>query len=169
MDSNKVAHQVYDITTLLIDRLQMMRLWGYGFPDLPLFVFILHQYLLYGCLFCVMARKLDQELVDHFDKCGFELSILVTKWFIPLFSSNIPFSILFRIWDFIFIQGIPGLFRIAVSLLLYFKKELLDCDLIQISDFLNAIGKKRLVKEKEVQMWFDIVSSLNEVLYEDLN
>ena len=111
-----------------------------------------------------MGSKLDQELVEHFDNCGFELSILVTKWFIPLFSNTIPFSLLFRIWDFIFIQGISGLFRIAVSLLLYFRKELLDCDLIQISDVLNAIGRKRLVKEKEVQMWFDIVLNLNEVV-----
>lgn len=95
---------------------------------------------------------------------GFELSILITKWFIPLFSNSIPFFILFRIWDFIFVEGIPGLFRIVVSLLVYLEKDLLKCDLIQISDFLNSIGKKRLVKEKEVQLWFDVVRDLHDVL-----
>lgn len=113
----------------------------------------------------MMSRQFEPELVDHFDACGFELSILVTKWFIPLFSNTIPFSILFRIWDFIFIQGIPGLFRIAVSLVVYFKKELMHCDMVQISEFLNYIGRKHLVKEKEVQMWFDIVLQLHQVSF----
>lgn len=38
---------MYEIMSLLIDRLQMVRLWGYGFPDLPLFVFVLRKYLEY--------------------------------------------------------------------------------------------------------------------------
>ena len=45
MDIMDVKSQTYEITSLLIDRLQLVRLWGYGFPDIPLYSFILRQYL----------------------------------------------------------------------------------------------------------------------------
>ena len=60
-----------------------------------------------------------------------------------------------------FIRGIPGLFQIAVGLLVYFKTELMQCDLIQISELLNSIGKKYLVKEREIQSWFSVVTGLD--------
>ena len=113
--------------------------------------------------FFLFNRQIAPSLLQHFDEVGFELSILITKWFIPLFSNIIPFHLLFRIWDFIFIKGIPGLFRITVSLLVFFADDLLSCDLIQISDFFHYIGIKRLVKEKEIQLWFNVVSDLHTV------
>ena len=45
LDIDDVRNQMYEIMGLLIDRLQMIRLWGYGFPDIPLFVFVLRKYL----------------------------------------------------------------------------------------------------------------------------
>ena len=42
-----VKSQTYEITSLLIDRLQLVRLWGYGFPDIPLYAFVLRRYLRY--------------------------------------------------------------------------------------------------------------------------
>ena len=50
LDTEDVRNQMYEIMSLLIDRLQMVRLWGYGFPDLPLFVFVLRKYLEYAAL-----------------------------------------------------------------------------------------------------------------------
>lgn len=48
MNCEEVVCQMYEITSVLIERLQMMRLWGYGFPDLSMFVFIFRQYLLFN-------------------------------------------------------------------------------------------------------------------------
>lgn len=48
LDTEDIRNQMYEIMSLLIDRLQMVRLWGYGFPDLPLFVFVLRKYLEYS-------------------------------------------------------------------------------------------------------------------------
>ena len=156
-----MARRVYEETAVLIDRLEMVKLWGYGFPVVPIYVFVLRQLLMYlPFVVCLSNREIAPELLDHFDNVGFALSILVTKWFIPLFSNTIPFSLLFRIWDYVFIKGIPGLFQIAVGLLVYFKTELMQCDLIQISEFLNSIGKKHLVKEREIQSWFSVVAHL---------
>ena len=42
-----VKSQTYEITSLLIDRRQLVRLWGYGFPDIPLYAFVLRRYLRY--------------------------------------------------------------------------------------------------------------------------
>lgn len=50
-----------------------------------------------------------------------------------------------------------------MSLLVFFADDLLSCDLIQISDFFHCIGMKRLVKEKEIQLWFTVVSDLHTV------
>lgn len=54
MDRDDIKKQMYDITAVLIDRLQMMRLWGYGFPDIPLYVFILRHYLQYFSYFLLI-------------------------------------------------------------------------------------------------------------------
>ena len=43
----KIARRVYEITAVLIDRLEMAKLWGYGFPIIPVYVFVLRQLLMY--------------------------------------------------------------------------------------------------------------------------
>ena len=94
----KMTRRVYEDTAVLIDRLEMAKLWGYGFPVVPIYVFVLRQLLMYilYSLFIQFSsnREIVPELLDHFDSVGFALSILVTKWFIPLFSNTIPFSLL---------------------------------------------------------------------------
>ena len=94
---------------------------------------------------------------------GFDLSIIVTRWFIPLFSLNMPFSLVFRIWDYLFIVGISGLFRVTMALLLQYKKIILQSDLVQLSSFIHDVGLSHLHKEKEVQAFFKTMISLRDV------
>ncbi|KAM7455430.1 hypothetical protein BLSTO_03815 [Blastocystis sp. subtype 1] len=159
MDVDDVRQQVYELSSRLIDRLQLVRLWGYGFPGLPFFVFVFRHYL----------DHLAPALRKHFEMVGFDLSIFVTRWFIPLFSNTMPFPLLFRLWDFLFVVGVSGLFRIAMSLLLLFREHILQCDLVQLSDLIHDMGAEHLRKESEVQKFFSILLSLTEINSESLS
>lgn len=163
MDVDDVRQQVYELSSRLIDRLQLVRLWGYGFPGLPFFVFVFRHYLEFFLPISVIRSHLAPALRKHFESVGFDLSIFVTRWFIPLFSNTMPFPLLFRLWDFLFVVGVSGLFRIAMSLLLLFREHILQCDLVQLSDLIHDMGAEHLRKESEVQKFFSILLSLTEV------
>ena len=111
----------------------------------------------------MIRSRYAPDLRDHLETLGFDLSIIVTRWFIPLFSNNMPFSLVFRIWDYLFIVGISGLFRVTMALLLQYKKIILQSDLVQISSFIHDVGLSHLHKEKEVQAFFKTMISLHDV------
>ena len=53
-----------------------------------------------------------------------------------------------------------------MSLLLLFREHILECDLIQLSEFIHDMGHDHLGKENEVQRLFSVLLSLTEVLNE---
>lgn len=108
-------------------------------------------------------RKYLPSVLEHFDQIGFELSILVTRWFIPLFATTVHFSLLFRFWDYLFCVGFSGLFRLAVAMLLLCEKVLLQCDIVELSTMIHQVGTERFRREKDIQALFDIMMSLDEV------
>lgn len=112
---------------------------------------------------CILHSRYAPDLRDHLETLGFDLSIIVTRWFIPLFSYNMPFSLVFRIWDYLFIVGISGLFRVTMALLLQYKKIILQSDLVQLSSFIHDVGLSHLHKEKEVQALLKTMISLRDV------
>lgn len=164
MEIDDVKHQLYELTAHLIDRLQLVQLWGYGFPSLPFYVFAFRHYLEYSTFPPVFSpSQFAPELRVHFESVGFDLSIFVSRWFIPLFSNSLPFTLLFRLWDFLFVVGVSGLFRIAMSLLLLFRGHIVECDLIQLSEFIHDMGHEHLRKESDIQRLFSVLFSLTEV------
>ena len=155
--------------------IKCMRLWDYWSIVYKWFVFgdMAFQISRYLCLFfeniwsyfqsCFLSSLYSPKLRDHFDSLGFDLSIIVTRWFIPLFSNNMSFSLLFRIWDYLFIVGISGMFRVTMALLLHYSNEILASDLIQLSSFIHDVGMTHLQKEKDVQSFFKTMISLRDV------
>ena len=108
-------------------------------------------------------RKYLPSVLEHFDQIGFELSILVTRWFIPLFSTTVHFSLLFRFWDYLCCVGFSGLFRLAVAMLILCEKILLQCDIVELSSMIHHVGTDRFRREKDIQALFDVIVSLDEV------
>ena len=108
-------------------------------------------------------RKYLPRVADHFVSVGFELSILVTRWFIPLFSTTVNFSLLFRLWDYLFCVGFSGLFRFAIAILMISEKTILQCDLVELSTFIHNVGTERFRRERDIQNLFDVMCSLEEV------
>ena len=97
-------------------------------------------------------------MLAHFDSLGFDLSILVTRWFIPF-----PFSALFRFYDYLFVVGLSALFRLSVALLSQFRQLVLASDLVQLSGLIHTLGTERLKREKDVQTLFRILRQLTDV------
>jgi singapore isolate B (sub-type 7) whole genome shotgun sequence assembly, scaffold_2 len=102
-------------------------------------------------------------VLAHFDSLGFDLSILVTRWFIPLFATALPFSALFRFYDYLFVVGLSALFRLSVALLSQFRQLVLASDLVQLSGLIHTLGTERLKREKDVQTLFRILRQLTDV------
>ena len=103
------------------------------------------------------------DVLAHFDSLGFDLSILVTRWFIPLFATALPFSALFRFYDYLFVVGLSALFRLSVALLSQFRQLVLASDLVQLSGLIHTLGTERLKREKDVQTLFRILRQLTDV------
>ena len=45
IDWDDISTQMYETTAAVIERLQLVRLWGYGFPDIPMYVYVLRKYI----------------------------------------------------------------------------------------------------------------------------
>lgn len=119
------------------------------------------------------SREYCPAILTHLSSIGFDLSIIIARWFIPLFSDvkivsnsnvkNVPFSCLFRLWDYLLSYGFCGLFRIAVGLFRLYETEIMSCEIVTFSDLLNRISNEYLVKESNVQRLFDMMMTLTTV------
>lgn len=156
----------------MIYRLHLIRLWGYGFPDLSLYTFILNQYLL--SLF-FLSFIVDCTVRPFRTICSRSASIcrlsslggsfrFSQMWVAQSCDQQIvPFFCLFRLWDYVMTVGFVGLFRIAVGLFALHGPEIMTCEIVSFSDLLNHIGTTFLAQESNVQTLFATMASLTEV------
>lgn len=71
-----------------------------------------------------VARKLS-----HF---GIDPSIFASQWFITLFSYNMPFQLVARVWDLFFLRRWSVVFRVSVVLLELVQEELVDANDMEV-------------------------------------
>ena len=69
--------------------------------------------------------KLYPKLYVHFKNLEIPNEIWVGKWFQTLFTINLPYNELCRIWDCFFIFGLDFIIPISLSLIYYMEKDLL--------------------------------------------
>ena len=76
----------------LIRLLDMQGLWSSGIPELKRFIFILQEYMkwvsrnLIMFALVIMNRLVCPRILHYFDDVGYDISIIVSKWFITLFA-----------------------------------------------------------------------------------
>jgi hypothetical protein len=61
------------------------------------------------------------------------LEVLVAQWFVTLFSYTVPIKLTMAIWDYIFVEGWPGVFQVTISLLRSFEETMLSKDVEGVS------------------------------------
>ena len=171
-DPRAIIQQTYTILTKMIYRLHLIRLWGYGFPDLSLYTFILNQYLLsvWTLVFSVVCTVRRSRPISSRSASTCRLSSRggsfrsLQTWVVRSRDHQIvPFFCLFRLWDYVMTVGFVGLFRIAVGLFALHGPEIMTCEIVSFSDLLNHIGTTFLAQESNVQTLFATMASLAEV------
>merc|ERR1711871_1666555 len=100
-------------------KFSMIGMWEVGTPHMKLKVFQLES----------IMRWAVPRLHAHFEEIGFQPEILVSQWFMTHFSYMIPLDMLLRLWDYTFLMGWSGIYRISIALLMAMEERLLVFDL----------------------------------------
>lgn len=112
---------IYEMLIQLIvkeGKFGMMGLWAERIPKLKLRVYQLDR----------LLRWYHPRLHAHFAKISLSPEVLTAQWFITLFAYNFPVETVLNLWDYIFLAGWEGIFRIAVSLLSLLQEQLLEIE-----------------------------------------
>ena len=89
---SQIEKQTFGVTMSLIRILHMQGLWSAGIPDLKRFIFILQQYMKCDQSVKIRLRTTCPSILNYFDQVGYDVSIIVSKWFITLFSYVCSYS-----------------------------------------------------------------------------
>eukprot|EP01138_Halocafeteria_seosinensis_P004202 gb/GECG01004297.1/.p1 GENE.gb/GECG01004297.1/~~gb/GECG01004297.1/.p1 ORF type:complete len:441 (+),score=49.60 gb/GECG01004297.1/:1-1323(+) len=103
-----------------------------GLPEVP----IMH-YQLKG----MMRLKLP-KLYNHFENENVDPSMYSTHWFLTVFTYNLPFHLVVRIWDAFLFEGWKIVFRVALALLQFAQDDLLDLSFEHIMKYFRHLHEK---------------------------
>lgn len=73
-----------------------------------------------------LLRKHCPRLAAHLDNIGFDVSLVITEWFLCLFSKSLPTETVMRIWDVLFNEGARVVFKIALAIFKIKEDDLLS-------------------------------------------
>lgn len=104
-------------------KLNMVSMWQIGTPCMKLKVFQLDN----------IMKWAVPRLYRHFEELGFAPEILVSQWFMTLFSYTLPLNLLLRLWDYTFLTGWPGIYRVTIAMLRVMEDTMLDCNLDRLA------------------------------------
>ncbi|CAB4064305.1 TBC1D4 [Lepeophtheirus salmonis] len=74
-----------------------------------------------------LLHDVQRDIFDHIEEIGIDPSLYATSWFLTIFASNFPLGFVVRVFDLIFLQGIEGLFKVALCLISISKDSILSC------------------------------------------
>ena len=118
----EIEYDVFSLMRLLLakdGKLAMTGLWQSGVPKMKLRVFQVDRIL----------RWTLPKLHSHFTNIQLAPEVMVAQWFITLFSYTMSIQRTMRIWDYIFLEGWPGIFKVVFSLLKILEPRMLAADL----------------------------------------
>jgi hypothetical protein len=81
------------------------------------------------------------------------LNCFVVQWFLTMFTYNLPFAAIIRMWDWLFIEGHDVVFAVALAVLKLVQRKF-DCliELIEVfvpTFFFSSISNSENVEENE--------------------
>eukprot|EP00250_Pteridium_aquilinum_P005691 c15744_g1_i1 orf=358-1620(-) len=83
-----------------------------------------------------LLNKKCPRLAAHLELIGFDVSLVITEWFLCLFAKSLPSETTLRVWDVLFNEGAKVLFRVALALFKMKEEELLAtqqvCEVVSI-------------------------------------
>ncbi|AFR94077.2 hypothetical protein C343_02146 [Cryptococcus neoformans C23] len=85
-----------------------------------------------------LVEEILPLLHTHFVRKGVKSSMYASQWFMTLFSYRFPLSLVYRVLDIVFAEGIEAVFRFSLALLKKSEEKLVQLDFEQILQFLQA-------------------------------
>ena len=77
----------------------------------------------------MLVQEHIPDLSAHFQSQAIHTNLYASSWFLTLFTTSLPIALSCRIMDCFLLDGIEVIFRLAISLLLIGKSELLVQDM----------------------------------------
>ena len=116
------------------ERYLLNGLWSPGFP------------LLFQCFsqFAALLQKHCPKLSAHLLSQDPPVTpeLYATHWFMTLFSYNLPFEVVLRIWDILLAEGPKIIFRLAIFFCKHLEKSIMaEKDFAAILDILKNLHK----------------------------
>ena len=124
--------------------LEMEFIWKPTFPKMKLRVF----------QFDRLLELYMPDLHSYFEEICLSPEVVVSQWFMTLFSNTLPLPLTLHMWDYIFLGGWPGIFRAALAILCVFRDKLLEMDLEEVGLLLREWKRRN----------FDITVSFSDLL-----
>uniref|UniRef100_A0A672I3S6 TBC1 domain family member 4 n=1 Tax=Salarias fasciatus TaxID=181472 RepID=A0A672I3S6_SALFA len=86
-----------------------------------------------------LLHDYHRDLYNHFEEHEICPSLYAAPWFLTLFASQFPLGFVSRIFDFVFVQGLEVIFKVALCLLSSHEGEIVECDSFEsIVDYLKT-------------------------------
>lgn len=85
-----------------------------------------------------LVEEILPLLHTHFTRKGVKSSMYASQWFMTLFSYRFPLSLVYRVLDIVFAEGIEAIFRFSLALLQKSEDKLVELEFEKILHFLQT-------------------------------
>eukprot|EP00993_Chasmostoma_nieuportense_P001904 NODE_2743_length_1104_cov_65.467758_g2618_i0.p1 GENE.NODE_2743_length_1104_cov_65.467758_g2618_i0~~NODE_2743_length_1104_cov_65.467758_g2618_i0.p1 ORF type:complete len:339 (-),score=82.50 NODE_2743_length_1104_cov_65.467758_g2618_i0:87-1028(-) len=121
----------------LMDKFKMEHLFLPGFPGLQNMFYILEAFLWEAC----------PEVVQHMQQEGVLISFFASEWFLTIFVTSFPPSMLFPVWDMFLMKGWVFVFQIAVALIKWERARLSTLPMETLLPAMKLLHEGKTTKE----------------------
>jgi len=85
-----------------------------------------------------LVQQLFPAMYKHLESLEVKISLVLIPWFMTAFCYQLPLAVAFRVMDSLLLEGIPALFRIALSILLLCEADVMSLDEQGIMEYFRS-------------------------------
>ncbi|KAL3674084.1 hypothetical protein V7S43_000034 [Phytophthora oleae] len=116
-----------------------------------------------------LLRVHDPVLSEHFSVLGVSIQLLCTKWFFSFFAESMPFEVVCRLYDTMFVDicsrqlGSKIIFSTSLAVLLYLSSTLVEIqDVKVVLEIINEFCRTTLNEYSVAESFLDLINFMHE-------
>lgn len=119
-----------DAFCLLVQLMNKYELRGHFTPDMNGLHLKLYQ-------FDALVQEHLPHVARHMKQQEITSTMYASQWFITLFAYKFPLSLVYRIYDVVFAEGMTSILKFAIALLKKNERTIIGLDFDELLDFLK--------------------------------
>jgi len=135
--------EVYWLMKYILNKKKFEEILMDGFPRVQILNYQLDIY----------VRNYIPELIEFLGSKDLNVGYFSTQWFITMFSYDLEYNLLLKIWNFFFVKGWKIMIRIALSLLWHFKDKIIKQTTDELPDFLKNCVREYMSEVPEEELF----------------